>query len=53
MFDIQPHQNKKKKVLYKISSLQQRLCDLIDDSKQKYFSSLTHKLTTIQKSSKA
>ena len=36
-----------------LSSLQQRLRDLIDDSKQKYFSRLTHKLRTIQKSSKA
>ena len=36
-----------------LSSLQQRLHDLIDDSKQKYFSRLTHKLSTIQKSSKA
>ena len=36
-----------------LSSLQQRLRDLIDDSKQKYFSRLTHKLSTIQKSSKA
>ena len=33
-----------------LSSLQQR--DLIDDSKQKYFSRLTHKLSTVQKSSK-
>ena len=36
-----------------LSSLQQRLRDLIDDSKQKYLSKLTHKLSTIQKSSKA
>ena len=36
-----------------LSSLQQRLRDLIDDSKQKYFSRLTHKLSTNQKSSKA
>ena len=36
-----------------LSSLQQRLRDLIDDSKQKYFSRLTHNLSTIQKSSKA
>ena len=34
-------------------SLQQRLRDLIDDSKQKYFLRLTQKLTTIQKSTKA
>ena len=36
-----------------LSSLQQRLRDLIDDSKQKYFSRLTQKLNTIQKSTKA
>ena len=36
-----------------LSSLQQRLLDLIDDSKQKYFLRLTHKLNTIQKSTKA
>ena len=36
-----------------LSSLQQRLCDLIDDSKQKYFLKLTQKLHTIQKSTKA
>ena len=35
------------------SSLQQRLRDLIDDSKQKYFLRLTQKLNTIQKSTKA
>ena len=34
-------------------SLQQRLRDLIDDSKQKYFLRLSQKLTTIQKSIKA
>ena len=33
-----------------LSSLQQQLHDLIDDSKQKYFSRLTHKLNTIQRS---
>ena len=32
-----------------LRSLQQRLCDLIDDSKQKYFLRLSQKLTTIQK----
>ena len=36
-----------------LSLLQQRLRDLIDDSKQKYFLRLTQKLNTIQKSSKA
>ena len=36
-----------------LSSLQQRLRDLIDDSKQKYFLRLTQKLSTIQKSTKA
>ena len=36
-----------------LSSLQQRLRDLIDDSKQKYFLRLTQKLNTIQKSTKA
>ena len=36
-----------------MSSLQQRLRDLIDVSKQKYFLRLTSKLTTIQKSTKA
>ena len=36
-----------------LSSLQQWLRDLIDDSKQKYFLSLTQKLNTIQKSIKA
>ena len=36
-----------------LSSLQQWLRDLIDDSKLKYFSSLTHKLNTIQESTKA
>ena len=36
-----------------LSSLQQWLRDLIDDSKQKYFSRLTHKFSNIQKSSKA
>ena len=36
-----------------LSSLQQRLHDLIDDSKQKYFLRLTQKLNTIQKSTKA
>ena len=36
-----------------VSSLQQRLRDLIDDSKQKHFSRLTQKLNTIQKSTKA
>ena len=35
-----------------LSSLQQRLRDLIDDSKQKYFLRLTQKLNTIQKSTK-
>ena len=35
-----------------VSSLQQRLRDLIDDSKQKYFFRLTQKLNTIQKSTK-
>ena len=35
-----------------MSSLQQRLRDLIDDSKQKYFFRLTQKLNTIQKSTK-
>ena len=40
-------------LLKNLSSLQQRLRDLIDDSKQKYFSRLTHKLNTIQKSTKA
>ena len=35
-----------------LSSLQQRLRDLIDDSKQNYFSRLTHQLSTVQKSSK-
>ena len=40
--------------LYKnLSSLQLRLRDLIDDSKKKYFSRLTQKLKTIQKSTKA
>ena len=34
-------------------SLQQRLRDLINDSKQKYFLRFTQKLTTIQKSTKA
>ena len=37
----------------KLSCLQQRLRDLIDDSKRKYFLRLTQKLNTIQKSSKA
>ena len=32
-----------------LRSLQHRLCDLIDDSKQKYFLRLSQKLTTIQK----
>ena len=36
-----------------MSSLQHRLRDLIDDSKQKYFLRLTQKLNTIQKSTKA
>ena len=36
-----------------LSSLQQLLHDLIDDSKQKYFLRLTQKLNTIQKSTKA
>ena len=36
-----------------LSSLQQRLRNLIDDSKQKYFLRLTQKLNTIQKSTKA
>ena len=36
-----------------LSSLQQRLRDLKDDSKQKYFLRLTQKLNTIQKSTKA
>ena len=36
-----------------MSSLQQRLRDLIHDSKQKYFLRLTQKLNTIQKSTKA
>ena len=36
-----------------LSSLQQRLRDLIDDSKQKYFLRLTQKLNIIQKSTKA
>ena len=36
-----------------LSSLQQRLSDLIGDSKQKYFLRLTQKLNTIQKSTKA
>ena len=36
-----------------LSSLQQRLHDLIDDSKQKYFLRLTQKLYTIQKGTKA
>ena len=35
-----------------LSSLEQWLRDLIDDSKQKYFLRLTQKLTTIQKSTK-
>ena len=35
-----------------LSSFQPRLHDLIDDSKQKYFSRLTQKLNTIQKSTK-
>ena len=35
-----------------LSSLQQRLRDLIDDSKQKYLLRLTQKLNTIQKSTK-
>ena len=34
-------------------SLQQRLSELIDDSKQKYFIRLSKNLTTIQKSTKA
>ena len=37
----------------KLSSLQQRLRDLIDDSKQIYFLRLTLKLNTIQKITKA
>ena len=36
-----------------LSSLQQRLRDLIDDSNEKYFLRLTQKLNTIQKSTKA
>ena len=36
-----------------LSSLQQWLCDLIDDSKQKYFLRLTQMLNTIQKRTKA
>ena len=36
-----------------MSSLQQRLRDLIDDSKQKYFLRLTQKLNTIRKSTRA
>ena len=36
-----------------LSSLQHRLPDLIDDSKQKYFLRITQKLNTIQKSTKA
>ena len=36
-----------------LRSLQQRLRDLIDDSKQKYFLRLSQKLTTIQKNTKA
>ena len=36
-----------------LSPLQQRLHDLIDNSKQKYILSLTQKLNTIQKSTKA
>ena len=36
-----------------LSSLQQRLRDLIDDSKQKFFLRLTQKLNTIQKTTKA
>ena len=36
-----------------LSSLQQRSCDLIDDSKRKYFLKLTQKLNTIRKSTKA
>ena len=48
------HKNIGNSQLYKnLSSLQQRLCDLIDDSKQKYFLRLTQKLNTIQKSTKA
>ena len=35
-----------------LSSLQQRLRDLIDDSKQKFFLRLTQKLNTIQKTTK-
>ena len=35
-----------------LRSLQQRLRDLIDNSKQKYFLRLSQKLTTIQKSTK-
>ena len=37
----------------KLSSLQQRLRDVIDDSKQKCSIRLTQKLATIQKSTKA
>ena len=36
-----------------LSSLQQRLRDLIDNPKQKYFLRLTQKLNTVQKSTKA
>ena len=36
-----------------LSSLQQRLPDLINDSMQKYFLRITQKLNTIQKSTKA
>ena len=36
-----------------LSSLRQRLRDLIDDSKQKYFLRLTQKFNAIQKSTKA
>ena len=36
-----------------LSSLQQRLCDLIDKGKQIYFLRLTQKLNTIQESTKA
>ena len=36
-----------------LSSLQRRLCDLVDGSKQKYFLRLTQKLNIIQKSTKA
>ena len=35
-----------------LSSLEQWLHDLIHDSKQKYFLRLSHKLNTIQKSTK-